>query len=109
MTGELAANYCAQGCYWRCEHRGAADARGTRAAATRAAGPGERWQLGPADTADDPEQRALDEWVLWSVAGIAPSDGFRRVEVCTDCGETFRDAATHAHEHARRRQLGLEP
>ena len=104
MTRALAADYCPQGCYWRCEHRATPDARATPGASTR-----DRWQLGPGDTDDDPEQQALDEWVLWSVAGVAPTGGFRSVEVCTDCGETFRDAAQHAHEHARRRQLGLEP
>ena len=106
MTGELAANYCPEGCYWRCEHRGASDPRGATTLETPRK---DRWQLGPGSADDDPEQQALDEWVLWSVAGIAPTSGFRSVEVCTDCGETFRDAAAHAHEHARRRQLGLDP
>ena len=106
MTGELAANYCPEGCYWRCEHRGASDPGGATTLETRRK---DRWQLGPGSTDDDPEQQALDEWVLWSVAGIAPTGGFRSVEICTDCGETFRDAAAHAHEHARRRQLGLDP
>ena len=106
MTDALAANYCPEGCYWRCEHRDASDTLGTTTIETK---PRDRWQLGPGDTDDDPEQRALDEWRLWSIAGIAPSRGFREVELCTDCGETFRDAATHAHEHARRHQLGLDP
>ena len=104
MTGELAADYCPEGCYWRCEHRAA----GARPATSVGAPARDRWQLGPGDTDDDPEQQALDEWVLWSVAGVPPAGGFRSVEVCTDCGETFRDAAAHAHEHARRRQLGLD-
>ena len=106
MTGALPANYCPEGCYWRCEHRDASDPSGTTTIETKRR---DRWQLGPGDTDDDPEHGALDEGRLWSIAGVAPAGGFRSVEVCTDCGETFRDAAEHAHEHARRRQLGLEP
>jgi hypothetical protein len=106
----IAANYCPQGCYWPCEHRaGVATAEaGTATEAARAPRPAERWTLGPGNTDDDPEQRALDEWRLWSVAGIEPERGFREREFCTDCGETFTDAAAHAHQHARRRQLGFD-
>ena len=108
MTGALAADYCPEGCYWRCEHRAASAARGAAAGAPRRAAAAERWTLGPGGE-DDPEQRALDEWRLWSIAGVAPERGFRAVEVCTDCGKTFADASAHAREHARLRQLGLEP
>ena len=100
----IAANYCPEGCYWPCEHRAAAATPEAAWAAREHEG---RWQLGP-DPGDDPEQLALDEWRLWSVAGIAPGHGFARRQFCSDCGRPFTDAAEHAHEHARRRQLGLE-
>ena len=108
MTGALAADYCPEGCYWRCEHRAASAARGAAADASRRAGAADRWTLGPGGE-DDPEQRALDEWRLWSIAGVEPERGFRAVEVCADCGETFTGASAHARGHARRRQLGLDP
>ena len=100
----LAANYCPQGCYWPCEHRVAATPEPKLRGKQRPAR--ERWELGP-PTGDDPEQLALDEWRLYSVAGIQPSSFFA-VEFCSDCGESFSDAAEHAHLHARRRQLDLD-
>ena len=97
----IAANYCPEGCYWPCEHRA------PTSEATRARPPTEHWRLGPGG-GDDPEERALDEWRLWSVAGIEPAGGFHAREFCADCGESFTNAAAHAHEHARRRQLGFD-
>ena len=97
LATPFAGNYCPEGCYWPCEHRASEAAR---------AAP-ERWRLGPGG-GDDPEERALDEWRHWSAAALEPDRSFRAREFCTDCGESFTDAATHAHEHARRRQLGFD-
>ena len=113
MTGSpIAANYCPEGCYWPCEHRtgtprGGSDPSEARPVRANSAKP-ERWRLGPGG-GDDPEERALDEWRQWSAAAIEPARGFRALEFCTDCGESFSDAAAHAHEHARRRQLSFDP
>jgi hypothetical protein len=95
MSGShLVTSYCPQGCYWPCEHRYAG-------ALTPPQG---RWTIGPG-TGDDPEQLALDEWQLYSVAGIVPAAGFPTLKFCSDCGCSFADFTEHAREHERTRQL----
>ena len=92
MPGKhLAANYCAEGCYWPCEHRDSAPREG-------------RWELGPGAD-DDPEQAVLDEWRLYSIAGIPFSGDVPAYKFCMECGRAFSDSAAHAREHTRRRQL----
>lgn len=91
----VAANYCPEGCYWPCEHR----------APGAAAGGAGRWALGPG-AGDDPEQAALDEWRLYSIAGVAPAGPLPTLRFCTDCRDSFADPAEHAREHERARQLG---
>jgi hypothetical protein len=81
-------SFCPEGCYWPCEHR----ASGAQTTATESA----RWALGP-ETGDDPEQAALDEWLLASITGVRPSK--MALQVCIECGRTYRDAITHAREH----------
>lgn len=95
MAGnQIAANYCPEGCYWLCDHRAAGDA----------APPEGRWQLGPGAD-DDPEQAALDEWRLYSIAGIPFSNDVPTYKFCMECGRSFSDSTAHAREHTRRRQL----
>ena len=108
-ASQVAANYCPEGCYWPCEHRTASSGGGSATSeAARPSAKPQRWRLGPGNNDDDPQQRELDEWRLWSVAGIEPAGGFHARDFCSDCGESFTDAASHAHEHARRRQLGFD-
>ena len=94
MTGALAANYCPEGCYWPCEHRAPG------APAARSGG----WTLGP-NPGDDPEELALEEWQLHSIAGIPPSRSIPTLKFCSECGESFADSAEHSREHQRLRQL----
>ncbi len=98
MAGNhVSAHYCPEGCYWPCDHR-AADAPAPLEG---------RWTLGPGG-GDDPEQLALDEWRLYSVAGIPFSDDFPTRKFCHDCGRSFTDSTEHAREHERSRQLDLD-
>ena len=60
MPGTRGANYCPEGCYWPCEHRAPGAAGSSKGG----------WKLGP-DAGDDPEELALEEWQLHSIAGIA--------------------------------------
>lgn len=70
--------FCPRGCYWDCEHL---DAVGSVEDPTEVA---ERARLRP----------------------VNDGDRLRPLQVCADCGGSFRDAAYHSREHARMRQLG---
>ncbi len=37
---------------------------------------------------------------------VTDRDRLRPLQLCDDCGGSFRDAAWHSREHARMRQLG---
>ena len=94
MPGSLGANYCPEGCYWPCDHRAPGAAGSTKGG----------WKLGP-DASDDPEELALEEWQLHSIAGIPSSRPIPTLKFCSECGESFADSAEHSREHQRLRQL----
>ncbi len=72
------AEYCPRGCYWECEHP-------------------ERVAVAP-DPVEAAERARLRP--------VTDGDRLRALQVCSDCGGSFRDAAYHSREHARMRQLG---
>lgn len=99
------AGYCDQGCYWACEHRAAGGTSDERRSTDEPPAPQKQgWRLGPGG-ADDPEQRAFDEWRLYSIAGVPmdelPSRQVRTLKYCTECVSSFSDATEHSREHER--------
>lgn len=72
------AEYCPHGCYWECEH------------------------LEAIRSSEDPVEQAERA----RLRPVSHADRLRELQVCADCGGSFRDAAYHSREHARMRQLG---
>lgn len=70
--------FCRHGCYWECDHS-------------------ERIEV-TLDAADVAERARLRP--------VSDADRLRALQICSDCGGSFRDAAYHSREHARMRQLG---